>query len=327
MMGLRPRTDFKHASTCLSIVLRLCVLVVSVKCVSICFAADPDSTGVQPVVSVSVDSTAVDSILFVDPAMVDPSSRPGLDPSTTLKITDPTQPPAHWVTPGGDSTAVFETFDYPRFLNTYPDKIWQGISGWRYSKTKKEDVYYRILQEDNNHYLSAKTKGSAVDFGREAKLTYRGREIKASLRLFQKLRWRWRVHDLPEGSDETDGDKNDSAAAVRLIIGKSSLNPLAGKALKYIWSATLPKGTVISSSRQHVIVLRSGTDDLGKWVWEEVNAYQDYRRLFGGDPRPVDYLGLLTDSNNTETVVAADYDDIIFIIPRPTVEMNPENSE
>ena len=64
MMGLRPRTDFKHASTCLSIVLRLCVLVVSVKCVSICFAADPDSTGVQPVVSVSVDSTAVDSILF-----------------------------------------------------------------------------------------------------------------------------------------------------------------------------------------------------------------------------------------------------------------------
>ena len=39
------------------------------------------------------------------------------------------------------------------------------------------------------------------------------------------------------------------------------------------------------------------------------------------------YLGLLTDSNNTETVVAADYDDITFIIPRPTVEKNPENTE
>jgi len=66
---------------------------------------------------------------------------------------------------------------------------------------------------------------------------------------------------------------------------------------------------------------------MGKWVWEEVNAYQDYRHLFGGDPRPVDVLGLLTDSNNTETVVAADYDDITFIIPRPTVEKNPENTE
>ena len=178
-------------------------------------------------------------------------------------------------------------------------------------------------REDNNHYLSAKTKGGAVDFGREAKVTYRGREINVSLRLFQKLRWRWRVHDFPEGSDETDDDKNDSAAAMRLVFGTN----MFAKRLKYIWSATLPKGTVIKGWNQYTIVLRSGTDALGKWVWEEVNAYQDYRRLFGGDPRPVDFLALLTDSNNTETVVAADYDDIIFIIPRPAVEMNPENTE
>ncbi len=320
-MGLRSHTDFISIYL-INMVLRLCVLVVFVIDLrySICFAAGPDSTVVQPVVSVSVDSTVV------DPAMTDPS-RPGLDSSTILKITDPSQPPSHWITPAGDSTRVLDAFDYPRFLNTFPDNIWQGRSGLLYRETKKSDVYYRILEEDNNHYLNAKTKGSAVNFGREAKVTFRGREINISLRLFQKLRWRWRVHDLPEGSDETDSDKNDSAAAVRLVIGASKWNPRAAKSLKYIWSETLPKGTVISSSRQHMIVLRSGTDDLGKWVWEEVDAYQDYRRLFGGDPRPVDFLGLLTDSNNTETVVAADYDDITFIIPRPTVEKNPGNTE
>lgn len=320
-MGLRSHTDFISIYL-IHMVFRLCVLAVFVIDLrySICFAADPDSTGVQPVVSVSVDSAAV------DPAMVDPS-RSGHDPSTILEITDPSQPPAHWVTPVGDSTYVLDAFNYPRFLNTYPDKIWGGRSGLFYRETKKEDVYYRILEEDNNHYLNAKTKGGAVNFGREAKVTFRGRKINISLRSFQKLRWRWRVHDLPEGSDETDDDKNDSAAAVRLVIGASKWNPRAAKSLKYIWSETLPKGTVISSSRQHMIVLRSGKDDLGKWVWEEVNAYQDYRRLFGGDPRPVDVLALLTDSNNTGTVVAADYDDIIFIIPRPTVEMNPENTE
>ena len=318
MMGLRSHTDF-ISMYLINMALRLCLLVVFVIDLrySICFAASPDSTGVQSVVFVFVDSTAV------DPAMADPL-RPGHDPSTILEITDPSQPPAHWVTPAGDSTQVLEAFDYPQFLNSYPDKIWEGRSGWRYSKTKKSDVYYRILQEANNHYLNAKTKGGAVNFGREAKLTRRGREIKANVRLFQKLRWRWRVHDLPEGADETDSGKNDSAAAVRLIFGTSILS---GKSLKYIWSATLPKGTVIPSDRQYVIVLRSGTDDMGKWVWEEVNAYQDYRHLFGGDPRPVDVLGLLTDSNNTETVVAADYDDITFIIPRPTVEKNPENTE
>ncbi len=323
-MGLRSHTDFISIYL-INMVLRLCVLAVFVIDLrySVCFAAGSDSTDVQPVVSVSVDSTVVDSLRSTDPAMADPS-RSGLDPSTTLEITDPTQPPSHWVTPTGDSTRVLEPFDYPEFLNSYPDKIWEGRSGWRYSKTKKSDVYYRILQEDNNHYLSARTKGGAVNFGREAKLTRRGREVNANVRLFQKLRWRWRVHQLPEGSDETDDDKNDSAAAVRLIFGTSILS---GKSLKYIWSATLPKGTVIESSRQYTIVLRSGTDDLKKWVWEEVNAYQDYRHLFGGDPRPVDVLALLTDSNNTETVVAADYDDITFIIPRSSVEMNPEKTE
>ena len=162
-----------------------------------------------------------------------------------------------------------------------------------------------------------------MGLGREAKVTFRGREINASLRLFRNLRWRWRVHDFPEGSDETDDDKNDSAAAVRLVFGTN----MFAKRLKYIWSATLPKGTVIKGWNQYTIVLRSGTEERKKWVWEEVDAYQDYRRLFGGDPRPVDYLGLLTDSNNTKTTVAADYDDITFIIPRPTVEMNPEDTE
>lgn len=317
MMGLRSHTDFISIYL-INLALKLCVLVVFVIDLrySICFAAGPDSMAVQPVVSISVDSTAV------DPVMADPP-KPGLEPSTILKITDPSQPPAHWVTPVGDSTRVLEAFDYPHFLNSYPDEIWQGRSGRRYSKTKKENVYYRILREVDNHYLSAKTKGGAVDFGREAKVTFRGREINVSLRLFRNLRWRWRVHQLPEGSDETDKDKNDSAAAVRLVFGKN----MFAKRLKYIWSATLPKGTVIKGWNQYTIVLRSGTDDSKKWIWEEVNAYQDYRRLFGGDPRPVDFLALLTDSDNTEKVVAADYDDITFIIPRPTVEMNPEDTE
>ena len=125
---------------------------------------------------------------------------------------------------------------------------------------------------------------------------------------------------MPEGSNENDSGKNDSAAAVRLVF---DTNPLLGKSLKYIWSETLPKGTIIKSRNQYIVVLRSGSGETGEWVWEEVNAYEDYRRLFGGDPRPVDLVGLLTDSDNTKTLVKADYDDITFIIPRPT-EMVPD---
>lgn len=277
-------------------------------------AAHSDSTTAihQPVITSPTDATAIDSLLSIDPITTD------LD--LAEPIAGPDQPPAHWVTPADDSTFVLETFDYPQYLNSYPD-IWEGRTGWRYSKASRAEVYYRIQKEDDNFYLSAQTKGNAVNFGRNAKVIYRDRATSANLRLHQKLRWRWRVHNLPEGADETDDDKNDSAAAVRLVFGT---NPLSGKSLKYIWSATLPVGTVIRSRSQYVIVLRSGTENLEEWVWEEVNAYEDYRRLFGGDPRPADLLGLLTDSNNTQSFVKADYDDITFIIPRPTAEMVPD---
>lgn len=242
----------------------------------------------------------------------------------TSPARDPGAPPAHWYFPSGDSTFALETFDYPDHIGSFPEDIWEGRSGWRYAKTQKRNVYYKIAKENDNYYLTAQTEGEAVNFGREAKI---------NLRLYQKLRWRWRVHNLPEGGDETDSEKNDVAASVRIIIGT---NPLSARAIKYTWSTTLePRtktadgqitlGTEIDDSRLKVIVLQSGPEKLGKWMWEEVDVYEDYRRLFGGDPRPMDVLSLLTDSDNTKTFVKADYDDLIFIIPRPdTVEMIPD---
>lgn len=233
--------------------------------------------------------------------------------ATTQPKSDPNTPPANWAMPAGDSLLVIDTFDYEKEIGSFPENVWEGRSGWRYAKTDKNKVYYKIVKEDENLYLAAETKGEAVNFGREAKV---------NLRLYKKLRWRWRVHNLPEGANENDSDKNDSAAAVRIIIGTSALS---AKAIKYVWSATLPPGTEVDSGRLKVIVLESGPEKMGQWVWEEVNVYDDYVRLFGGDPRPADAFGLLTDSDNTDSFVKADYDDIIYVIPRPdTVEMVPD---
>jgi hypothetical protein len=264
-----------------------------------------------------------------DPLLQPASRQDSLGTATSVvplpdKTTEPegSHPPDNWDFPQGDSTRVLDDFEHPDFVGSYPESVWEGRSGFFYSVTPKEDVYYHIAYEDGNHYLSAQTEGHAVNFGRKAIITFRGREVNANLRLHKKLRWRWRVHSLPSGSDENSGNLNDSAAAVRLVFGT---NPISGKSLKYIWSETLPVGTIINSKGQYIIVLRSGKQDLGKWVWEEVNAYDDYHRLFGGDPRPVDLLGLLTDSNNTKSFVKADYDDISFMIPRPeSTEMIPD---
>ena len=145
-----------------------------------------------------------------------------------------------------------------------------------------------------------------------------------NLRRYNRLRWRWRVTALPEGGNETDKDKNDSAAAVRLVF----IGGIIPKMLTYVWSATLPVGAETESpntDKVQVVVLESGPSKLGEWVWEEVDAYADYKRLYGGEPRPVQYVAVITDSDNTGTFVQADYDDFTFLqVPPDTLQMVPD---
>jgi len=198
-----------------------------------------------------------------------------------------------------DSVIVLETFDYPDQIGQFPD-TWEGRSGWR---RVKKGLYYTIEEEEGNTYLHAETVGKAINAGRSADI---------NLRIYNRLRWRWRVISLPVGGNEEIKEKNDSGAGVRLVF----IGGIIPKTLKYVWSASLPVGTETVSpinDRTRVIVLQRGMRNAGKWVWEEVNAHEDYKRVFGGEPRPVKSLAVITDSDNTNTYVEADYDDFVFL--------------
>ena len=206
-----------------------------------------------------------------------------------------------------DSTLVIETFDYPGRIGRYPE-TWEGRSGWLQTTTRRADLYYFIESEEENLFLRAETTGSAVNFGIG---------VDVNIRVYNRLRWRWRVFELPENANETVKDLNDSAASVRLVFHGRHPVP---KTLKYVWSTTVPKGVETespSNSRTKVVVLRSGEEHLGAWVWEDVDVYADYKRLFGGEPRKVQAFAVITDSDNTNTPVKADYDDISFWISPP----------
>jgi len=45
---------------------------------------------------------------------------------------------------------------------------------------------------------------------------------------------------------------------------------------------------------------------------EEVNAYEDYKRLFKKEPGEVRAVGILTDADDTASEAMADYDDIFI---------------
>ncbi len=173
-------------------------------------------------------------------------------------------------------------------------------AGWRPSRN--DTSMFSVRNEKQNFFTRIFTKGGCTSIGKL---------FRFSAREYPILTWKWRVNSLPEGAKEDKKDANDSGASVYIIFkGNFKLNNI----LKYVWSSTLPEGTVTGSpynKNAKIIVLRSGGTDTGKWVTEKVNIRQDYKRLFGKEPPPVEGIAILSDADNTRSVAAADYDDLM----------------
>ena len=181
----------------------------------------------------------------------------------------------------------------------------------------------RVLKNGRNKFFRIDTKDEGIYVGKRLysnklnKIFFKesdGLEEGFSLKRNPILSWRWRVHKLPKGGDERVRSTNDSGAAVALAF-KKGLIPYS---LKYVWSVSLPVGTIIPSpawfgSYTRVIVIRTGKRGLGKWINEKRNIYEDYKKAFGEYPdRFSKGIALLTDSEDTDSTSVADYDDLVL---------------
>ncbi len=176
---------------------------------------------------------------------------------------------------------------------------------------------YQVAEEHGDRFLHAHADRQAIQIG-----------IAHAVQpcMFPRLRWRWRVLQLPPGGNEGRKETHDSAAGVYVIFD----NPIFPRILKYVWSTTVPVGTQLQNPlywRAQIIVLRSGEAGLGEWRQETVNFYQDYRALFGAEPGQVLGIGLMTSSSFTQSVASADYDDFLLLSPEVLpVAASPELS-
>lgn len=188
---------------------------------------------------------------------------------------------------------IVDTFTYsPEVSNRLPD-------GWY--ATQNDISMFSIVKEECNFYLKVKTKCGNTTIGKKCKF---------KVSQYPILTWRWRVHTLPQGAKESVKDFSDSGAGVYVIFnGILRMN----RVLKYVWSNSLQKGVTIDSpynGRTKIIVLRNDMDSLGVWISEEVNVYDDFRKVFNEDPPRVEGIAIMSDSDNTKSLVEADYDDI-----------------
>lgn len=113
------------------------------------------------------------------------------------------------------------------------------------------------------------------------------------------LRWDWKVVVLPEGADETSGDRNDTAAAVYVIWDEPFPFFLSG--IKYSWSTTLPVGTKYSKRFGYDVlrVVGSGPEGLGEWSTVSVHVKEDYWEEFSEEIRQPWGIALMTDADRS----------------------------
>ena len=127
------------------------------------------------------------------------------------------------------------------------------------------------------------------------------------------LSWDWRVDRPVQGEALDRRNGSDVAARVYVYFDTGGL-PWQKRSLDYVWSDTLPEGTILSSpfsGESKILVVESGRTHIGQWRHVERNLQDDYARCFGKQRLPkVVAIGLMTDSDNTGQEAAAYYDDL-----------------
>jgi hypothetical protein len=142
---------------------------------------------------------------------------------------------------------------------------------------------FSIQKEMDEEFLRVKTEGGCTSIGKKHNF---------SVEHYPFLSWKWRVHQLPSGGDETKKNKNDSGAGVYVIFkGKFKSNNI----IKYVWSSTLPPGTIINSPITAECVYGFKKRYRKKRTMDYPKSKYKGRLsgLFGKKPPEVEVIGLL----------------------------------
>jgi hypothetical protein len=169
---------------------------------------------------------------------------------------------------------------------------------------------YTVVREGEASILKAESHGSAS-----------GLVCRRTFDIYQtpRLRWRWRVEQLPDGGDPREKAGDDYPIRVyvvfeydptRATIGErltyGAARAIYGKypphsTLNYVWTGRdIAERIIVSpyTDKARIVLLERGRQRVGQWVEESVNVLEDYRRAFGKDPPASSGLAVMSDTDN-----------------------------
>jgi len=147
----------------------------------------------------------------------------------------------------------------------------------------------------------------------------------------KELIWEWKALGHIESADNTQGHTDDAPLRIMLAFdgdkSKLSLRDqmafelahlISGQempyaTLMYIWSSKAHETPILTNkytSRLKMIIVDSGDEHVGQWRKHQRNIEKDYREAFQEKPGKLIAVGIMTDTDNTKSLVKAIYGDI-----------------
>jgi hypothetical protein len=126
---------------------------------------------------------------------------------------------------------------------------------------------------------------------------------KVNLKETPILEWTWKAAILPAGADLRRKETTDIAAQLYVVWPRFPAL-LRSRIIGYVWDAATPAGTIVKSEKTGTVtfvVLRSGPQELGKWLTERRNVVVDYTAIFHELPDDPRAITISIDSNDTHS--------------------------
>ena len=144
------------------------------------------------------------------------------------------------------------------------------------------------------------------------------KEIKVDVKEYPLLVWRWKVMVLPAGGDCRRKATDDEAAQIYVSFPRFPTT-MRARIIGYVWDTSAPAGTIAKSESSALVtyvVVRSGAAELGRWLTETRNVYDDFKQIYGEAPtEPVGAVSVAIDSNDTRSSAESYVGTILFRKP------------
>lgn len=174
----------------------------------------------------------------------------------------------------------------------------------------------------------------SVKLHSKAALTFLEKTVNIDIKEFPIVTWKWKVEKNLQGNDERTVEGDDHPIRIFFVFepdpSKQSLwfrfkrflyldrihgHPMGGRFTEYLWSSHLQTGDTINDPGkpwQKLIVVEGASSNLGKWLSYKRNLYEDFKNLYGEEPRRLIFIGILNDTDQTKQETVSYIADLMF---------------